>query len=149
MGRTEKFKKNNLKMVECCASCTSFNSRREFCNEMEEQVAPFYVCEEFIKNSIKDNKLVLKRLEDICSHANTLEQHVVSLKEYLKTGIIGYVGQRGLPSPENRMSYVKNLVTELPIILKECEYMMEKNDKAWKNVNKALEVIKKTKEKNK
>ena len=125
MGRTEKFKKNNLKMVECCASCTSFNSRREFCNEMEEQVAPFYVCEEFIKNSIKDNKLVLKKLEDICSHANTLEQHVVSLKEYLKTGITGYIDQRGPPSPENRMPYVKNLVTELPIILKECEDMME------------------------
>lgn len=54
-----------------------------------------------------------------------MEQHVVSLKEYLKTGITGYTGQRGLPSPENRMSYVKKLITELPIILKECEDKME------------------------
>ena len=125
MERTEKFKKNHLKMVECCALCTSFNSSKEFCNEMEEQVVPFYVCEKFRINSIKDNKIIMERLEGICNHANNLEQHIVSLKEYLKTGITGYMGQRGLPSPENRMLYVKNLVTELPIILKECENMME------------------------
>lgn len=52
MNREEKFKGNHLKMVECCASCIFSNPNKEFCNEMEEQVAPFYVCEKFIKNSI-------------------------------------------------------------------------------------------------
>jgi len=98
MERTEKFKKNHLKMVECCALCIFFNHSKESCDKMEEYVAPFYVCEKFIKNSIKDNKIIMEKLEGICSHANTLEQHVVSLKGYLKTGITGYIGQRGLPS---------------------------------------------------
>lgn len=124
MNREEKFKGNNLKMVDCCALCNFFNPDKEFCIEMEEQVVPYYICKKFKRNEDKDIKIISQRLEEICNHANYLEQYVVSLKHYLESGITGYVGLRGLPSLTHSLTHVKEIVTGLPDILRKCEDMI-------------------------
>lgn len=77
------------------------------------------------KIGFQDVKIILQRLEEICNHANYLEQYAVSLKHYLESGITGYVGLRGMPSPKERMTHVKMIVTGLPDILRKCENMID------------------------
>jgi len=123
--RVEKFKKNSLRICEnCCAVCAFFNPETEFCIEMKEHVVPYYTCKKYEKNKIKDIKIIEQRISDICNYVNYLEQHTVSLRDYLTTGITGMIGKRGLPVPQKGLSHTKKIISALPEILNQCENLI-------------------------
>jgi len=134
--RTEKFKKNNLKICKnCCAVCAFFNPKTEFCIEMKEQVVPYYTCKMYEKNKDRDIKIIEQRINDILNYVNYLEQHIMSLREYLNTGITGMVGKRGLPVSHKGLSYTKRIISSLPEILDQCEDLITCLKSADREIN--------------